>query len=339
MRTLLETAIAGQPDIKALTTWELANPRRSKAFGITAKTVAAAIDRRCEWLRSLAPHFDRFPLSHTPHFLETLWSLWLPMGIQIGDWQQALGRPLVQGVLGGQGAGKTTLAATLKVILAQLGYRMVELSLDDLYKTYADRQVLQVRNPRLDRRGPPGTHDIDLGITALDRLRREPHPQTPILVPRFDKSLHGGQGDRVEPEPVEGADIILFEGWFVGVRPIDPVAFEHPPAPIVTSADRTFALEMNAALHEYLPLWERLDRLMILHPIDYRLSQQWRLEAERQMVASGKPGMTDAQIEAFVTYFWQALHPELFIEPLANGGNGVDWAIRIEADRSFSLSL
>jgi D-glycerate 3-kinase len=237
--------------------------------------------------------------------------------------------------LGGQGAGKTTLAAALTLILGQLGYRMVALSLDDLYKTYAERQVLQVANPRLNRRGPPGTHDIELGIATLDRLRREPHPQTPILIPRFDKSLHGGQGDRVEPELVEGADIILFEGWFIGVRPIDPVAFEHPPAPIVTAADRQFALEMNAALYEYLPLWERLDRLMILHPIDYRLSQQWRLEAERQAISTGKPGMTDAQIEAFVTYFWQALHPELFIEPLANRGNGVDWVIRIEADRAW----
>ncbi len=335
MRTLLETAIAGKPDIEALQAEELANSLRCQAFGITTDNVAAAIDLRCELLRSLAPQFDRFPLFNTPQFLETLWSLWLPMGIQIGDCKQVLGRPLVQGVLGGQGAGKTTLAASLKLILAQLGYRMVELSLDDLYKTYADRQALQMRHPRLDRRGPPGTHDIELGIAALDRLRREPHPQTPILVPRFDKSLHGGQGDRVEPEPVGGADIILFEGWFVGVRPIDPAAFAHPPAPIVTAADRAFALEMNAALQDYLPLWERLDRLMVLHPIDYRLSQQWRLEAERKMAASGKPGMTDAQIEAFVTYFWQALHPELFIEPLIQSGNNVDLVIRINSDRSW----
>ncbi|NJL21401.1 MAG: hypothetical protein HC895_12160 [Leptolyngbyaceae cyanobacterium SM1_3_5] len=36
------------------------------------------------------------------------------------------------------------------------------------------------------------------------------------LLPRFDKSLHEGAGDRIDPERVDRADVILFEGWFVG---------------------------------------------------------------------------------------------------------------------------
>jgi len=37
-----------------------------------------------------------------------------------------------QGILGGQGTGKTTLAAMLSLILGQLGYHTLSLSLDDL---------------------------------------------------------------------------------------------------------------------------------------------------------------------------------------------------------------
>ncbi|MGB5594945.1 MAG: glycerate kinase, partial [Crocosphaera sp.] len=82
----------------------------------------------------------------------------------------------------------------------------------------------------------------------------------------------------------------------------------------------------------YLPLWELLDRLMILYPIDYRFSKKWRKEAEQKMISSGKPGMNEQQIEDFVNYFWKALHPELFITPLAQNPNLVDLVITIDAN-------
>jgi D-glycerate 3-kinase len=104
--------------------------------------------------------------------LETLWNLWLPLAMQLSTEKQSLNRPLIQGILGGQGTGKTTLCQVLRLILGKLGYSTVSLSLDDLYKTYADRQQLQKADPRLIWRGPPGTHDIDLGISVLDKLRR-----------------------------------------------------------------------------------------------------------------------------------------------------------------------
>jgi D-glycerate 3-kinase len=136
---------------------------------------------------------------------------------------------------------------------------------------------------------------------------------------------------------VEGVDIVLFEGWFVGVRPIDPTVFDAPtPAPIQTSADRAFARDMNDRLKDYLPLWERLDRLMVLYPTDYQLSQQWRRQAEQQMIATGKSGMTDQQVDKFVEYFWRSLHPELFITPLTQNSSWVDLVIEIAPDRSIN---
>ena len=104
------------------------------------------------------------------------------------------------------------------MILQQLGYRTLSLSLDDLYKTYSDRLVLKQQDPRLIWRGPPGTHDIDLGLNVLDQIRQ---CKSPVMVPRFDKSAYSGAGDRTTPEIVTDVDIVLFEGWFVGVRPID----------------------------------------------------------------------------------------------------------------------
>ena len=259
--------------------------------------------------------------------------LWLPLAEQIASYRQAQSTTLIQGILGGQGTGKTTLAKILTLILSHLGYRTLSLSLDDLYKTYSDRLALQQQDPRLIWRGPPGTHDIQLGLEILDRLR-QPNTDSPIAIPRFDKSAWHGAGDRGTPEIVSGADVILFEGWFVGVRPIDPASFDYPPPPIKSFADRQFARDMNTRLQEYLPLWDKLDRLIVLYPVDYRLSKQWRKDAEHQAIAMGKMGMTDVQIEQFVEYFWKSLHPDLFIKPLLQDSRRVDLVIEINCDRS-----
>ncbi|MCU0567091.1 MAG: glycerate kinase [Oculatellaceae cyanobacterium Prado106] len=253
--------------------------------------------------------------------------VWLPLATQIAAWRQETAGVLIQGILGGQGTGKTTLATILIEILREWGLTVGQLSLDDLYKTYADRQQLQRADPRFRWRGPPGTHDVALGLAVLRQLKQGVFP---IELPRFDKSAWNGMGDRTHPEVIAHADILLFEGWFVGVRPIDPGQFEQAPAPIERESDRIFAREMNDRLQDYLPLWENLDRLIVLHPQDYRWSKPWRREAEQRMMAAGRSGMTDEEIDEFVEYFWRSLHPELLIQPLLSDPDHVDLVIEID---------
>ncbi len=262
---------------------------------------------------------------------QLLGEFWLPLALKITEYQKQLHRPLIQGILGGQGTGKTTLAGALSLILNELGYGCASLSLDDLYKTYGDRQILRSQDSRFIRRGPPGTHDIYLGIRALQDCRQSLYP---VNFPRFDKSLHQGEGDRISPELIPKADIIFFEGWFVGVRPIDPDQFQLAPSLLDTAADREFAQEINRRLCDYLPLWDCLDRLIILYPTDYRLSQQWRKQAEQDMKATGKLGMIDSEIDDFVAYFWRTLPPDLFVTPLTHNPQFTDLVIEINPDHS-----
>jgi len=313
---------------------ELANSRQASAFNLTTTNVEAQLQQRAELLRLTYAAFwgvcDRH-LGNPEFFLPTLWQFWLPLAQRLVQQRQAKGHPFVQGVLGGQGTGKTTLGLILSTLLQTLGYNTLSWSLDDLYKTYADRLQLQQQIPELVWRGPPGTHDVGLGIQVFDQLRH-PRPNTPIAIPRFDKSLHNGMGDRIAPEFVQNMDVVLFEGWFVGVQPIEPIAFVHPPAPIQTEVDRAFARACNDRLQDYLPLWQQLDSLWVLYSPDYQLSKQWRQQAEAKMKAVGKPGMTNAEIDAFVEYFWKALHPDLFMRPtLAQA----DLVIAINPDHSL----
>lgn len=296
--TLEDLIRSNNPQLEALAL-------QSPAFGIDAANVRDRIQSRLALFHrsydAIVDCCDELNLSPS---IETIWNLWLPLAMQIADWKGLLDRCLVQGFLGGQGTGKTTLTRVLTVILDQLGYRAISWSIDDLYLSYVDRIALRNHDPRLIRRGPPGTHDVQFGIEVLNQFRQG---NFPIALPRFDKSLHNGEGDRTIPETIEQADIVLFEGWFIGVHPIVS-QFE-----IV--GDREFARDMNEQLGNYLPLWELLDRLIVLYVPNYQLSKQWRKQAEHRMIAQGKSGMSDAEIDQFVEYFWKALHPDLFVPP------------------------
>ena len=264
--------------------------------------------------------------------------IWSQLAQDIANWHSIPNfpsdkiQPLIVGILAVQGTGKSTLVSLLTQILKdKFGLNAVSLSLDDLYLPYADRLQLQAQDPRMVWRGPPGTHEIGLGLKLLKQIRAQ---RFPAFIPQFDKSLQNGAGDRTTPLEIQAADIVLFEGWFVGCRPVSPFQIDHAPPSVVAEADRDFAKDINCALHEYQVLWEEIDRLIVLNPIDYRLSIQWRQEAEAKLRSPQNPGMSDAEIVEFVEYFWKSLHPELFILPLLEEPQWVDRVIDIAADHS-----
>jgi D-glycerate 3-kinase len=317
---------------------ELADVARSQAWGIDRTNIEEKIEQRWQLFGLVCPEVIEFCQNRgfeSTRIFNELWRLWLPLALQLAATRSQLGRTLIQGILGGQGTGKSTLSAILRIILHHLGYEAIDLSLDDLYLTYAERQKLLQSDPRLIWRGPPGTHDVNLGLAVLDRCLQQ-NSQEPIEIPRFDKSLFNGAGDRTTPESINRVDVVLFEGWFVGVRSIADSNFDRPPSPIITDEDRVWARANNKRLQSYLPLWEKLDRLIVLKPIDYRLSQQWRKEAEQKAIAQGKTGMSDREIDNFVEYFWKSLHPELFIPPLINNPHLTDLIIEINAAHQTS---
>jgi D-glycerate 3-kinase len=210
--------------------------------------------------------------------------------------------PLVLGLCGAQGSGKSTVAAALA---ARFPHSVV-LSLDDLYHMRRERARLAAAvHPLFATRGVPGTHDIALGLdtfAALDARQAAP-------LPRFDKATD----DRVEaalwtPASVP-AQLVIFEGWCVGARPQDAVALLDPVNVLERERDphgvwRRYA---NAALAgAYQRLFARIDMLALLRAPSWGRVLDWRLEQERALRQSGACGdgvMADAEVRVFVSHY------------------------------------
>ncbi|WP_338442004.1 hypothetical protein VZG28_02460 [Synechococcus elongatus IITB4] len=294
---------------------------------------------QAEWLRaawtSLSAHYPALRTGSVA-FWKTLWRLWLPLAQVLAEQIQQQTQPVMLGVLGSQGCGKTTLGQVLTLLLQQQGYRVCSLSLDDGYLSYRARCQLQQQDPRLIWRGPPGTHDLAVLQQALTHLRSG----QPTLLPRFDKSLHAGAGDRIAPIAMEPVDLVIFEGWFVGCRSDRHWPPTSWPWPIETLADQEFATDCNQRLKDYEPLWTSFDQLLILRPQDFRWSYDWRLQAEQELQHQRGQGMSAEAIATFVQYFWKALHPQLFIEPLCQASiDSKKWVAAIGADHAVTQVL
>jgi D-glycerate 3-kinase len=250
----------------------------------------------------------------------------LPLVLNISNnlAKQSISIPFIQGVLGLQGTGKTTISELIVSALKFAGFTSFAVSIDDFYLPFSARQELRMREPRLRRRGPPGTHDMALinrFIKELDSGRG-----SSVQVPRFDKALHCGEGDQIDPILQTVPDVVIIEGWFLGARPADPHShFASELTPLI-----------NEILPEYAPLWNRLDGLVGLFPAPFSLSKQWRIDAERALRTEKGSGMTEEQVEDFVDYFWQSLHPELYMSPLMSDANYLQGYVLIDANRNIT---
>jgi len=219
-------------------------------------------------------------------------------------------RPLVVGINGAQGTGKSTLARYLQLDLAQRGCNAVVLSLDDFYLTRAERQALAAQqHPLLATRGVPGTHDVPLLQRSLAALQTLTDGSSCTL-PRFDKSCD----DRAAPETwtqVDGPiDIVLFEGWCVGTGPQSAVELEPPINELERreDADGIWRRFVNDRLRgEYAALFAHIDVLVYLQAPDFESVYRWRLEQENKLAdAIGTAAgaiMNAQQIARFIEHY------------------------------------
>jgi D-glycerate 3-kinase len=228
------------------------------------------------------------------------------------DKKEGYNRPLVVGVNGAQGAGKSTLCSLLQIVLEQgFDQRVTTLSIDDLYLTQAERKRLaQQIHPLLATRGVPGTHDVALGRKLLQGLSKLKEGQS-LEIPSFDKAID----DRLRQEEwrqVTGPlDLILFEGWCVGALPQPEEMLIEPHNSLEREEDSELIWRhyVNRQLQEgYLQLFAELDFLIMLKVPDMVSVMNWRSLQEHKLAAvSGRENdhqiMGTAALQRFIMHY------------------------------------
>ncbi|MDG2529725.1 kinase [Caulobacter endophyticus] len=242
-------------------------------------------------------------------FAETFHVLHRPLAERLIAAARAHGRPgFVAGLSGPQGAGKSTLMAVVARLLADEGLKVAVLSLDDLYLTRSQRQALaRDVHPLLATRGPPGTHDVGLGLSLLDDLAGE----GAIALPRFDKAADDRAPREAWPVFDAPADVVLLEGWCLGARPQGAAALAKPVNALERDEDKSGAWRgyIDAALAgPYRELFGRIDWLAVLTAPDFATVRAWRRQQEAKLqvriAALGERGGLDpAVLERFLDHY------------------------------------
>jgi D-glycerate 3-kinase len=239
-----------------------------------------------------------------PAYADTIARTWTPLAAHLAALHKARARPLLIGINGAQGTGKTTACRFLEHLLRHQGLAVATLSLDDLYLTRAERAAKAAAiHPLLATRGPPGTHDLALAETVITHLLTG---NGPTAIPRFDKAID----DRVPESDWQVAaaplDILLFEGWCLGATPQSDAS---PVAPInvleaAEDPDGRWRRHVNTALASgYARLFARLDQLIILQAPDFAAVRQWRALQEQKLIATRGTGMDTAALDRFLQHY------------------------------------
>lgn len=226
-------------------------------------------------------------------------------------------RPIVLGVEGPQGSGKTYSSIRIKHSLSKAypSLNIIQFSMDDFYLTYEQQLAVNLRNKGnvlLQGRGLPGTHDVSLLLKVFEELLAFDASHFPIHIPIYDKSAHNGKGDRQPPatwvkieEPV---DVIIFEGWFNGYTSIpndeDLIkkwhAIKKKQYPKFENITDNQIVDINRNLEKYEAIWSLFDLFICIKTAAITNVYKWRLQQEYELIRVKGRGMSDADVERFI---------------------------------------
>ena len=220
-------------------------------------------------------------------------------------------KSLYLGINGAQGTGKSTLADFLRVSAASMfDWTVAVLSIDDFYYTREERKNLAAEvHPLLEVRGVPGTHDINMLMQCIEKLRKADYGDQ-FALPRFDKSIDDRADASTWPIIRGPVDLIILEGWCVGAQAQPDSGLDQPINKLERDEDTagTWRRYVNDQLNScYAEVFDDLDMLVFLRAPSFDAIHSWRLEQEEKLAATASraaSGLMNAeQVTRFIEFF------------------------------------
>lgn len=243
-------------------------------------------------------------------------------------------RPVL-GLNGPVGSGKSTLSRQLRQEFARAGLQLAVASIDDAYLPWAERRQRMAGNPFGVSRVPPGSHDPAALAEPIRCWREQPwsgdgRATAALDLPRFDKTLRDGEGDRTSNWHGQ-ADAVLLEGWLLGCRPVpEQELLAWSAAAGLEAPAQAWLQRSNQALLAYLQLWGTIDQLVMLWPSSWNLPRRWRFQAEARQRRSGGGWLRPERLDQLVQATLQSLPAPLYQRPLLQRAR---WVRELDARR------
>ncbi len=241
----------------------------------------------------------------------------------------------IVGLTGGQGSGKSTISNILKIILKN-GFNLntVIFSIDDFYKTFNERRKMSIKvSPLFITRGVPGTHDTNLLYDCIKNLKKSSFKS--IDIPKFDKAIDDrlpkSSWQKIKKKP----DIVIFEGWCVGVSPQKNKDLIRPINTLEKEKDkkRIWRNKVNEEIKvKYKKIFKLIDTNIFLQVPSFKHVYKWRLLQEKKLAATskGKKIMNKMQVKEFIMFY-----ERLTRHMLKNFDKKADIVINIDKDHKL----
>ena len=237
-------------------------------------------------------------------------------------------RPPLIAVVGAQGSGKTTLARA-----AAERFGAVQISIDDVYRTRAEREALAREvHPLFVTRGPPGTHDLVLLQQLIDALSVA-GPEDETRIPDFDK-----RGD--DRRPVADGRVfrgrpsaILIDAWCLAAFPQDAAALVEPVNALEADHDPDggWRRAVNGLVGgTYADFTARFDAVLFLRAPSFDVVLDWRCQQEADLLGVAPAALPPAERERLAGFIQSF---ERITRRMLAGGVRADVVVQLDRNR------
>jgi len=218
-------------------------------------------------------------------------------------------KPLIIGLAGGQGSGKTTISSILSLILKKyFKLNVFKVSIDDFYKTRRDRRILsKSKHPLLVTRGVPGTHDTDLILKFFKKIKSSNFKK--LEIPKFDKAIDDRCKKDLWYKIKSKPDVIIFEGWCVGAKPQSYSLIKKPINDLEKNEDKDMIWRKhvnNKLKKEYKKIFSKIDHFIFIKIPNFKAVFKWRSLQESKIKKnsdSNKKIMSYSELKRFIMFY------------------------------------
>ena len=225
-----------------------------------------------------------------------IWCVLFPLLSQAYNIYNVEKKRKIIGITALPGTGKSTLGSLIEKLSASMDIKITVLSIDDFY--LPNKQMLMAinNNPWNVSRGFPGSHS-----TLLMKEKLLIWKDTGKLnFPTFDKSINNGFGDRANWRN-ESPDVLILEGWFLGVKPYLETKNEiNAIVPPLSNNEIKYRLKIQKNLIDYIDIWDLVDNIWHLKPEKFSYLNQWKRQQEKEMLQNKGVSLSEENLINFL---------------------------------------